>query len=124
VIVVTVQYRLGLLGFLAHPLLTAEGQGSSGNYGLMDLIAPPEMGTQQHRRVRRRPGESDDLWRVRRIGECASAARVPRGCRAVLGRRHGELGAQGRSDRHQRRGADRRATSTVKIGDDLGFFDL
>lgn len=38
-IVVTVQYRLGLLGFLAHPLLTAEGQGSSGNYGLMDLIA-------------------------------------------------------------------------------------
>lgn len=39
VIVVTVQYRLGLLGFLAHPLLTAEGQGSSGNYGLMDLIA-------------------------------------------------------------------------------------
>ena len=39
VIVVTVQYRLGLLGFLAHPLLTAEGQGSSENYGLMDLIA-------------------------------------------------------------------------------------
>ena len=39
VIVVTVEYRLGLLGWLAHPLLTAEGQGSSGNYGLMDLIA-------------------------------------------------------------------------------------
>jgi para-nitrobenzyl esterase len=39
VIVVTVQYRLGLLGFLAHPSLTAEGQGSSGNYGLMDLVA-------------------------------------------------------------------------------------
>jgi para-nitrobenzyl esterase len=38
--VVTVQYRLGLLGFLAHPLLTAESsQGSSGNYALMDLIA-------------------------------------------------------------------------------------
>jgi para-nitrobenzyl esterase len=37
--VVTVQYRLGLLGWLAHPLLTTEGQGSSGNYGLMDLIA-------------------------------------------------------------------------------------
>lgn len=40
VIVVTVQYRLGLLGFLAHPLLTAESpQRSSGNYALMDLIA-------------------------------------------------------------------------------------
>jgi para-nitrobenzyl esterase len=40
VIVVTVQYRLGLLGFLVHPALTAESpQGSSGNYALMDLIA-------------------------------------------------------------------------------------
>jgi para-nitrobenzyl esterase len=39
VIVVTVEYRLGLLGWFAHPLLTAEAQGSSGNYGLMDLIA-------------------------------------------------------------------------------------
>ena len=40
VIVVTVQYRLGLLGWLVNPLLTAESpQGSSGNYALMDLIA-------------------------------------------------------------------------------------
>jgi para-nitrobenzyl esterase len=39
VIVVTVQYRLGLLGWLVHPSLTAEAQGSSGNYGLMDLVA-------------------------------------------------------------------------------------
>jgi para-nitrobenzyl esterase len=39
VIVVTAEYRLGLLGFLVHPLLTAEAQGSSGNYALMDLIA-------------------------------------------------------------------------------------
>jgi para-nitrobenzyl esterase len=39
VILVTVQYRLGLLGFLTHPLLTFEGGGSSGNYGLRDQIA-------------------------------------------------------------------------------------
>ena len=39
VIVVTIEYRLGLLGFFANPLLTAEGGGSSGNYGLMDQIA-------------------------------------------------------------------------------------
>lgn len=35
VVVVTVNYRLGALGYLAHPALTAE-QGASGNYGIMD----------------------------------------------------------------------------------------
>jgi len=39
VVVVTVQYRLGLLGYLSTPLLTTEGGGSSGNYGIMDLAA-------------------------------------------------------------------------------------
>jgi para-nitrobenzyl esterase len=40
VIVVTIAYRLGPLGFLAHPELTRESaHHSSGNYGLMDQIA-------------------------------------------------------------------------------------
>ena len=40
IIVVTLNYRLGVLGFLAHPQLTAEsGQHVSGNYGIMDTIA-------------------------------------------------------------------------------------
>jgi len=39
VVVVSVQYRLGVFGFLSHPGLTAEGQGASGNYALMDLVA-------------------------------------------------------------------------------------
>ncbi|AWM77069.1 carboxylesterase/lipase family protein [Phenylobacterium parvum] len=38
VIVVTVQYRLGAMGFLAHPALRASG-GSAGNYGIMDQQA-------------------------------------------------------------------------------------
>ncbi|RMG06710.1 MAG: carboxylesterase family protein, partial [Planctomycetota bacterium] len=38
VVVVTLNYRLGVLGFLAHPELTAEGQGESGNYGVLDVI--------------------------------------------------------------------------------------
>ena len=38
VVVVTINYRLGALGFLAHESLTAE-QGQSGNYGLMDQQA-------------------------------------------------------------------------------------
>lgn len=43
VVVVTVAYRLGVLGFLAHPELTVEsGKGGSGNYGLMDQIAALE----------------------------------------------------------------------------------
>jgi len=43
VIVVTIAYRLGPLGFLALPELTLESpQHSSGNYGLMDQIAALE----------------------------------------------------------------------------------
>ncbi len=39
-IVVTINYRLGPFGFLAHPELTAESEHhSSGNYGLLDQIA-------------------------------------------------------------------------------------
>jgi len=40
VVVVTINYRLGVLGFLAHPQLSAESSGSvSGNYGLLDQMA-------------------------------------------------------------------------------------
>lgn len=39
VIVVTAEYRLGILGQFVHPALSAEGGGSSGNYLMMDMIA-------------------------------------------------------------------------------------
>ncbi len=39
VILVTINYRLGLLGFLSHPELSAEQGGVSGNYGMMDQVA-------------------------------------------------------------------------------------
>ncbi|KAI0387434.1 alpha/beta-hydrolase [Hypomontagnella monticulosa] len=43
VTVVTVNYRLGRFGFLAHPELSAEsGYQGSGNYGIMDQIAALE----------------------------------------------------------------------------------
>ncbi|OLT46133.1 carboxylesterase/lipase family protein [Cellulosimicrobium sp. CUA-896] len=38
-VVVTVNYRLGLLGFLSHPALADKPGGPSGNYGLMDQQA-------------------------------------------------------------------------------------
>ena len=37
VIVVTLNYRLGLFGFFAHPELAEEGGGTCGNYGLYDI---------------------------------------------------------------------------------------
>lgn len=40
VILVAINYRLGMLGYLAHPELSAESpDGVSGNYGLLDQIA-------------------------------------------------------------------------------------
>lgn len=43
VVFVTINYRVGILGFLAHPELTEESpNNASGNYGLMDQIAALE----------------------------------------------------------------------------------
>jgi len=39
VVVVSFNYRLGRLGFFAHPALTAAHEGELGNYGLMDQLA-------------------------------------------------------------------------------------
>lgn len=39
-VVVSINYRLGVLGYLAHPALSAESpDGISGNYGLLDQVA-------------------------------------------------------------------------------------
>jgi para-nitrobenzyl esterase len=40
VVVVSMNYRLGMFGFFVHPRLTAEsGHKTSGNYGLLDMVA-------------------------------------------------------------------------------------
>ena len=40
IVLVTINYRLGVFGFLAHPELTREsGRGASGNYGMLDQVA-------------------------------------------------------------------------------------
>ena len=43
VVLVSINYRLSVFGFFAHPALSAESpQGASGNYGLMDMVVALE----------------------------------------------------------------------------------
>ncbi|HUG12518.1 MAG TPA: carboxylesterase/lipase family protein [Opitutaceae bacterium] len=43
VVVVSMNYRMGVFGFMAHPELSAESpHGASGNYGLLDMVAALE----------------------------------------------------------------------------------
>jgi para-nitrobenzyl esterase len=70
-VVVTVAYRLGPLGYLAHPELTAEsGRHSSGNYGLMDQAAALAW---VHRNI---TGFGGDPGRVTVFGQSAGAMSV------------------------------------------------
>lgn len=68
VVVVTLNYRLGALGFIAHPALSAESpQHSSGNYGLLDQIAALQWVQRNIRAV------GGDPARVTVFGESAGA---------------------------------------------------
>jgi para-nitrobenzyl esterase len=59
VIVVSINYRLGELGFLAHPALSAESStGTSGNYGLMDQQAAMRW---VQRNIRAFGGDADNV---------------------------------------------------------------
>jgi para-nitrobenzyl esterase len=71
VVVVTINYRLGPLGFMAHPQLTKESEhGSSGNYGLLDQIHALKW-------VQRNIGAfGGDPTRVMIFGESAGAVSV------------------------------------------------
>jgi len=68
-VVVTLNYRLGPFGFLAHPALATE-TGGSGNYGLLDQIAALEW---VRRNIARFGG---DPSRVTVFGESAGAMSV------------------------------------------------
>lgn len=71
VILVTVNYRLGVFGFLAHPWLVCEdGDNIAGNYGLMDQIAALMW-------VRRNIGRfGGDSERITIMGQSAGAISV------------------------------------------------
>ncbi|WP_445147044.1 carboxylesterase/lipase family protein [Dyella sp. Tek66A03] len=71
VIVVTLNYRLGVFGFLSHPELTSEATyHSSGNYGLLDQIAALEW---VHRNIAAFGGDPD---RVTVFGQSSGAISI------------------------------------------------
>jgi len=69
VVVVSFNYRVGIMGFLAHPALSKESpNGASGNYGLLDMLAAFQW-------VRRNIKEfGGDPSRVTVFGESAGAS--------------------------------------------------
>jgi len=71
VVLVSANYRLGILGFMAHPALTAESpHHSSGNYGILDQIAALEW---VRRNISSFGGDPDN---VTIFGEAAGGADV------------------------------------------------
>jgi para-nitrobenzyl esterase len=81
VVVVTINYRLGPLGFMAHPLLSKESEhGVSGNYGFLDQIAALQW---VKRNIQAFGGDPE---KVTIFGESAGAAAVTRLMASPLGR--------------------------------------
>ncbi len=58
VVLVTINYRLGVLGFLATKELAEENNGSAGNYGLMDMVAALHW---VHNNIARFGGDPDNV---------------------------------------------------------------
>ncbi len=70
VVLVSINYRLGPLGYVAHPALSKESGGESGNYGFLDQIAALEW---VNRNIDRFGGDPDN---VTIFGESAGGTSV------------------------------------------------
>jgi para-nitrobenzyl esterase len=100
VIVVTLNYRLGALGLLAHPELTKEG-GTSGNYSLLDVIAALKW---VHENITALGGDTNNVTIFSQSAGAYQASMLmvspaARGLfRRVIASSGGELGTQARYD--------------------------
>ena len=71
VILVTINYRLGIFGFLAHPKLSAESaDGTSGNYGTYDQVAALKW---VHKNIAQFGGDPNNITV---LGQSAGAASI------------------------------------------------
>lgn len=94
VVLVSIAYRVGVLGFLAHPELSAESlQRVSGNYGLLDMIAGLEW---VQKNIAAFGGDPD---KVTIFGESAGGIAVSMLCASPLakGLFHGAISQSGGS---------------------------
>jgi para-nitrobenzyl esterase len=79
VILVSVTYRLGVIGFFTHPLLSAESpHGVSGNYGLLDQIAAVKW---IHNNIKQFGGDPNNITI---FGQSAGAGSVQALCASPL----------------------------------------
>ena len=100
VIVVTTNYRVGALGFLAHPQLDNESPHNvSGNYGLLDQMAALQWVQRNIGAVRRRPVPGDHLRAVGRRGECPHPPCQPAEQRPLSSRQLSRAARSGRTGR-------------------------
>ena len=87
VVLVSIAYRVGILGFFAHPELSAESPHHvSGNYGLLDMIAGLQWIQRNIAAFGGDPTPGHDLRRIRRRDRGQHALRVS-ACQGALPRR-------------------------------------
>ena len=102
VVLVTINYRLGAFGYLAHPLLSAESEhGASGNYGTLDQVAALRWIRRNIAAFGGDPsrvaifGESAGSWSVNHL----MATPLARGLfHAAIGESGGGFGSRGRAE--------------------------
>ena len=96
IILVTINYRLNLFGFLAHPWLSAESEkGVSGNYGIMDQITALQWVS---RNIRAFGGDPEVITVM---GQSAGAMSVQTLVSSPLTEKHDEQGCDAKRRRIQ-----------------------
>ena len=98
VVVVSVNHRLNIFGFLHLADIGGASWTHSGNAGMLDIVAGASLGARQHRAFRRRSRQRHDLWRVGRRRQGQRAAGDAGGARAVPPRDHPERRGDPRLD--------------------------